>query len=109
MVIELSEIFRKRVGESVIGLAGTGRANRKGQNMRRRLRALFAIGVTTLTAAGFLTAVMFLAGAPQAKAAGSLVQVTNFGNNPTGLDMSIYVPDNVQAGRVVAEVRHLYE
>src|ERR1700734_672734 len=63
--------------------------------MRRRLRTLFVAGVATLSAAGFLTAVMFLAGAPQAKAA-SLVQVTNFGNNPTDLDMYIYVPSNVR-------------
>jgi acetylxylan esterase len=63
--------------------------------MRRRLRALLAAVVATLTAAGFLTAVMVLAGAPPAKAA-SLVQVTNFGNNPTDLDMYIYVPTNVR-------------
>jgi acetylxylan esterase len=63
--------------------------------MRRKLRALFAVGVATLAAAGFLTAVMFLAGAPQANAA-SLVQVTNFGNNPSNLQMYIYVPNNVR-------------
>src|ERR1700734_4292003 len=63
--------------------------------MRRRLRTLFVAGVATLSAAGFLTAVMFLAGAPQAKAP-SPVQVTNFGNTPTDLDMYIYVPNNVR-------------
>jgi len=73
--------------------------------MRRRLRALFVAGVATLSAAGFLTAVMFLAGAPPAKAA-SLVQVTNFGNNPTGLDMYIYVPDNVRANPPILLALH---
>jgi acetylxylan esterase len=63
--------------------------------MGRRLRALLASGVAALTAAGLLTAVMFLSGAPAAKAA-SLVQVTNFGNNPSNLQMYIYVPNNVR-------------
>jgi poly(3-hydroxybutyrate) depolymerase len=30
--------------------------------------------------------------------AASLVQVTNFGNNPTNLAMHLYVPDNIPAG-----------
>ena len=61
--------------------------------MRRRLRVLLAVGVATLTAAGFLMAAISVA--PQAKAA-SLVQVTNFGSNPSNLQMYIYVPNNVQ-------------
>ena len=54
----------------------------------KSLRSLFAI---LLVAA--LVATVF---ASTARAA-SLVQVTNFGTNPTGLAMYLYVPANVQA------------
>jgi acetylxylan esterase len=57
--------------------------------MRRWLGALVAVGVAALTAFAFLQ------GAPPAKAA-SLVQVTNFGNNPSNLQMYIYVPNSVR-------------
>jgi acetylxylan esterase len=63
--------------------------------MRRRLRSLLATWVAVLMAAGLLTAAMFLATTP-AKAAGSLVQVTNFGNDPSNNLMYIYVPTNVR-------------
>uniref|UniRef100_UPI002023A639 extracellular catalytic domain type 1 short-chain-length polyhydroxyalkanoate depolymerase n=1 Tax=Acrocarpospora catenulata TaxID=2836182 RepID=UPI002023A639 len=45
-----------------------------------------------------LTAVLVLAGLVLARpaSAASLVEVTNFGTNPTNLRMHIYVPDNVQ-------------
>jgi acetylxylan esterase len=56
--------------------------------MKRWLLALFAAGVTALSGFAFVHL------APSAAAA-SLVQVTNFGNNPSGLQMYIYVPDNV--------------
>ena len=56
--------------------------------MKRWLLALLAAGATAL--AGFA----YIHLAPPAAAA-SLVQVTNFGNNPSGLQMYIYVPDNV--------------
>jgi hypothetical protein len=48
--------------------------------VRRWLNTLAAVGVAALTAFAFLQ------GAPSAKAA-SLVQVTNFGNNPSNLQM----------------------
>ena len=67
--------------------------------MKRWLRALFAACVATLTAAGLLMAV--LSGAPPAKAA-SLVQVTNFGNNPSNNKMYIYVPNNVRTNPPMA-------
>ena len=54
-------------------------------------RALAALAVAVTVAA---TGVV-LAG--QASAA-SLVQITNFGNNPTNLAMHLYVPDNIPAG-----------
>jgi poly(hydroxyalkanoate) depolymerase family esterase len=43
-----------------------------------------------------MTAGLWLGSAPPAVAA-SLVQVTNFGNNPSNLLMYVYVPNNVQA------------
>ncbi len=67
--------------------------------MRRWLAALVAIGVTVLTAAGFIQV------APQAKAA-SLIQVTNFGNNPSNLQMYIYVPDSVKASPPILLALH---
>jgi acetylxylan esterase len=39
-------------------------------------------------------------------AAGSLVQVTNFGNNPTGLQMFLYVPPNVKAKPAILLALH---
>ena len=62
-------------------------------SMKRWLRALLAACVAMLTAVGLLIAVT--SGAAPAKAA-SLVQVTNFGNNPSNLQMYIYVPNNVR-------------
>ncbi len=56
--------------------------------MRTALKAL--AGVVALLAAGVA---VFLS-APTASAA-SLVQITNFGNNPTNLGMFLYVPNNV--------------
>jgi acetylxylan esterase len=62
--------------------------------MKRWLRTLLATGTAVLAAAGFLTASVFL-GVTQAKAA-SLVQVTNFGNDPSNNLMYVYVPANVR-------------
>ncbi|MGS2648649.1 extracellular catalytic domain type 1 short-chain-length polyhydroxyalkanoate depolymerase [Streptosporangium sp. G12] len=58
--------------------------------MRRRLRAVPAAGALPLLIAGLLLAV-------RPAAAASLTQVTDFGNNPTNLNMYIYVPDRVAA------------
>ena len=71
--------------------------------MKRWLRALLAACVATLTAAGLLIAAM--AGAPPAKAA-SLVQVTNFGSNPSNNKMYIYVPNNVRANPPILVALH---
>lgn len=68
----------------------------RGTSPRTLVAALFG-GVLPLLAALFLT------GAPAAAAAGTapaaptaqLVEVNNFGNNPTGLRMHQYVPDRV--------------
>jgi poly(hydroxyalkanoate) depolymerase family esterase len=50
--------------------------------------ALLAVGALALPVAAFIRL------APPAEAA-SLVQVTNFGNNPSNLQMYVYVPNNV--------------
>jgi acetylxylan esterase len=58
-------------------------------------RALIAMLVAgALVLAGFLG---LLLARPPAASAASLVEVTNFGTNPTGLRMHLYVPDRVQA------------
>ncbi|MFC9925839.1 PHB depolymerase family esterase [Streptomyces sp. NPDC127190] len=48
---------------------------------------------------------VILPAAPQAAAA-SLTQVTNFGTNPTGLQMYVYVPNNVRANPPVLLALH---
>jgi poly(hydroxyalkanoate) depolymerase family esterase len=67
--------------------------------MKRRLMALLAVGVAVLVSIGFAGM------APSAKAA-SLVQVTNFGNNPSNLQMYIYVPNNVSASPPILLALH---
>ncbi|HEV2778429.1 MAG TPA: PHB depolymerase family esterase [Actinophytocola sp.] len=52
-----------------------------------------------LGAVALLIGVTLTALAPPPAAAASLVQVTNFGNNPSGLQMHIYVPDRVVTPR----------
>ncbi|XVQ82296.1 extracellular catalytic domain type 1 short-chain-length polyhydroxyalkanoate depolymerase [Microbispora siamensis] len=58
--------------------------------MKRRLRAILAAAALPLVVAGMLL------GARPAAAA-SLTRVTGFGNNPTNLNMYLYVPDRVAA------------
>jgi len=60
--------------------------------MTRKLRLLAAAAATAVCTVGAV-AVM---SAPASAA--SLVQVSNFGTNPTGLAMHLYVPDNIPAG-----------
>src|SRR5438105_5949608 len=60
---------------------------------------LLCAGVAALAALGMFRM------APQAKAA-SLVQVTNFGNNPSSLQMFIYVPNNVTANPPILVALH---
>jgi poly(hydroxyalkanoate) depolymerase family esterase len=67
--------------------------------MRTALKAL--AGVVALLAAAL--AVVF--SAPAASAA-SLVQITNFGNNPTNLGMFLYVPNNVQPHPAIVVAVH---
>jgi acetylxylan esterase len=67
--------------------------------MKTWMRALLAIGVAALMAAGYLRAV------PPASAA-SLVQVTNFGNDPSSLQMYVYVPNSVTANPPILVALH---
>ena len=67
--------------------------------MRRWLVALLAAGFAALPA------VAYLLQAPPAAAA-SLVQVTNFGNNPSNLQMYVYVPDSVTANPPILVAMH---
>jgi acetylxylan esterase len=67
--------------------------------MKRWLGALLAVGMAALAPVAFLQM------APQAKAA-SLVQVTNFGNNPSNNKMYIYVPNNVRANPPILVAVH---
>ncbi|HUN33992.1 MAG TPA: PHB depolymerase family esterase [Trebonia sp.] len=72
--------------------------------MKRWRRRLLATGTAVLAAAGFLTASAFL-GVTQAKAA-SLVQVTNFGADPSNNLMYIYVPNNVRPNPPILMALH---
>jgi acetylxylan esterase len=67
--------------------------------VKRWLMALLAAGLAALVPVAFLRL------APPAKAA-SLVQVTNFGNNPSNLQMYIYVPNNVSANPPILLALH---
>ncbi|MBV9445997.1 MAG: PHB depolymerase family esterase [Streptosporangiaceae bacterium] len=67
--------------------------------MKRWLGAMLAVGVAALTPVAFFQM------APQAKAA-SLVQVTNFGNNPSNNKMYIYVPNNVRSNPPILVALH---
>jgi poly(hydroxyalkanoate) depolymerase family esterase len=58
-----------------------------------------------LGAAALLIGVALTALTPSAQAA-SLVEVTNFGNNPSGLRMHIYVPDRVAARPAIVVAVH---
>jgi poly(hydroxyalkanoate) depolymerase family esterase len=69
--------------------------------MKSWIRGLVAAGAATLVAAGAVAALE-----PAPARAASLVQVTNFGNNPTGLQMYIYVPTNVQANPPILVALH---
>jgi len=67
--------------------------------MKRWQAALAAVALAALSAVAFTQL------APAARAA-SLVQVTNFGNNPSALQMYIYVPNNVTANPPILLALH---
>ncbi len=65
-----------------------------------KLRAALVTLVSTLLVAGVLF--------PAQASAASLVEVTNFGDNPGGMRMHIYVPDSHPANPAIVEVfRHV--
>jgi poly(hydroxyalkanoate) depolymerase family esterase len=65
-----------------------------------RIRAAFAVIASTLliTLAGFAL--------PSSAHAGTLLEVTDFGDNPGGLQMHIYVPDTLPASPAVVVAMH---
>ncbi len=67
--------------------------------MKERMRALLVMAAAALAVAGGLQM------APLASAA-SLVRITNFGNNPGGLQMYVYVPDSVKASAPILVAMH---
>ena len=69
-------------------------------SLRRAVAAAttLAVGVLGLAAAALTTA-------PAAQAA-SLVTVSSFGNNPGGLDMSVFVPDSLPAKPAIVVAVH---
>ena len=67
--------------------------------MKERMRALLVMAAAALAAGGGLQM------APLASAA-SLVQITNFGNNPGGLHMYVYVPDSAKASAPILVAMH---
>jgi acetylxylan esterase len=82
--------------------------------MKKRMRALLvmaaaALAAAALGAAALAAAALAAAGglqmAPPASAA-SLVQITNFGNNPGSLQMYVYVPDGVKASAPILVAMH---
>ncbi|MFB9238654.1 PHB depolymerase family esterase [Plantactinospora siamensis] len=70
--------------------------------MTRIRRALAGLSVA-LAVGGLSVLVPALTGPA---AAASLVQVTNFGNNPGGMEMHIYVPDNHPANPAIVVAMH---
>lgn len=64
---------------------------------------------TRAVLAGLASALLLAAGAvalSSPASAASLVQVTNFGNNPGGMQMHIYVPDNRPANPAIVVAMH---
>jgi poly(hydroxyalkanoate) depolymerase family esterase len=68
--------------------------------MKALMRALLVAGALALAATGVVAR-----GAPPAAAA-SLVQVTNFGTNPSNLQMYVYVPDSVRPNPPILVALH---
>ncbi|MFI6182107.1 PHB depolymerase family esterase [Nonomuraea sp. NPDC051191] len=77
---------------------------RPGESRRRRRAGLGAALAAVITVAA-TTLAMFLTTAPGASAA-ALTEVTNFGSNPGGLRMYLYVPDRVAARPGVLVAMH---
>ncbi|MFI9592605.1 PHB depolymerase family esterase [Nonomuraea sp. NPDC052265] len=75
-----------------------------GESRRRRRAGIGAALAAVITAAA-TTLAMFLTTAPGASAA-ALTEVTNFGTNPGGLRMYLYVPDRVAARPGVLVAMH---
>jgi len=64
------------------------------------------VALGCLVAAAVLVGAVLTALAPQPASAASLVEVTNFGANPSGLRMHVYVPDRVAARPAILVAVH---
>src|SRR5947208_1357797 len=71
-----------------------------GKARMRRLRTMLA-SVTVAAAATFAAVVL-----AHPAAAASLVQVTNFGSNPGGMEMYVYVPNTHPANPAIVVAMH---
>ena len=70
--------------------------------MRKRMRVTLVMAAAALAAAALAGGLQM---GPPASAA-SLVQVTNFGNNPGSLQMYVYVPDSAKANAPILVAMH---
>jgi acetylxylan esterase len=71
-----------------------------------RIVRILRHGVQRGISIAVLGAILATWAAPRAASAASLAEVTNFGNNPTGLRMFLYVPDNVKPHPAVLVAVH---
>src|SRR5215470_1391034 len=74
--------------------------------MTNRIARMLRHGVQRGISIAVLGAVLAAWAAPRAASAASLAEVTSFGNNPTGLRMFLYVPDNVKPHPAVLVAVH---
>jgi len=77
--------------------------------MKKRMRALSVMAAAALAATALAATALAAAGGLQMASpasAASLVQVTNFGNNPGSLQMYVYVPDSVKASAPILVAMH---
>src|SRR5262245_45909069 len=75
-------------------------------SMPNRISRLLKHGVQRTLSIAILGVALAVWAAPRAASAASLVEVTNFGRNPTGLRMFLYVPDTVKPRPAVLVAVH---
>src|SRR6185503_2896292 len=88
--LRLIERDRSSFGNISKGWPGLGRIPRGWRRTMGVRKALVAVATAAVVTTGLAVAVA------QPASAASLQEITNFGNNPSGLRMFLYVPDVVQ-------------